>query len=417
MKRNTMRAAVAGVAMLSLALAGCSAKATPQNNNPAGALKTGPGVTDSTITVGSLAVTTGPAAVVGKDVTEGQQLILKQINDAGGVCHRQLKIELRDTAFDPQRAVAAYHELEPSVAGFSQLFGSAPTAALISSVENDKVLTIPAGFSADLLGHQHMQIAGGAYDIDMINSLFWFANKAGLTTGDKVGHVYIAGEGGQNSLDGSKFAANKLGLTIVPQEISPTATDVTAQVSALKAAGVKAVLITGIPAALASFVGVAAATGFKVPILATAPSFAPPLMATPVAPALENIFIASPLPSVASDLAGVKDFVTKYKAQFPSGTPSQATLIGAVMFNMMVTGLQEACKANDLSRDGITTAFRKVSKFDTGLGTTYDFTDPKKAPSTSTFILQPNKATVGGLKEIQSATTAPALAEYLAAKK
>jgi ABC-type branched-subunit amino acid transport system substrate-binding protein len=418
LKRNTIRTTVAAVAMLSLALAGCSAKATgSQDNNTAGGLKTGPGVTDSTITVGSLAVTTGPAAVVGKDVTEGQQLILKQINDAGGVCHRQLKIELRDTAFDPQRAVAAYHELEPSVAGFSQLFGSAPTAALISSVENDKVLTIPAGFSADLLGHQHMQIAGGAYDIDMINSLFWFADKAGLKAGDKVGHVYIAGEGGQNSLDGSKYAANKLGLTIVPQEIAPTATDVTAQVSALKAAGVKAVLITGIPAALASFVGVAAATGFKVPILATAPSFAPPLMATPVAPALENIFIASPLPSVASDLAGVKDFVTKYKAQFPSGTPSQATLIGAVMFNMMVTGLQEACKANDLTRDGITTAFRKVSKFDTGLGTMYDFTDPKKAPSTSTFILQPSKTTIGGLKEIQSATTAPALAEYLASKK
>ena len=89
------------------------------------------------------------------------------------------------------------------------------------------MLTIPAGFSADLLGYQHLQIAGGAYDIDMINSLFWFANKAGLKTGDKVGHVYIAGEGGQNSLEGSKFAAKKLGLEIVPQEISPTATDVT----------------------------------------------------------------------------------------------------------------------------------------------------------------------------------------------
>ena len=87
--------------------------------------------------------------------------------------------------------------------------------------------------------------------------------------------------------------------------------------------------------------------------------------------------------------------MTKYKAQFPSGTPSQATLIGGVMFKMIVTGLQEACKANDLSRDGITTAFRKISKFDTGLGTTYDFTDPKKAPSTSTYILQPNKSDGG----------------------
>jgi ABC-type branched-subunit amino acid transport system substrate-binding protein len=409
---------VAAVAMLSLALAGCSAKATGSPDNASkGGVKTGPGVTDTTITVGSLAVTTGPAAVVGKDLTEGQQLVLKQVNDAGGVCNRQIKVELRDTAFDPQRAVAAYHELEPSVAGFAQLFGSAPTAALISSIESDKVLTMAAGFSADLLGYQHLAIAGGAYDIDMVNGTYWFADKVGLKAGDKVGHVYIAGEGGQNSLAGSKYAAQKLGLEIVPQEISPTATDVTPQVSALKAAGVKAVLITGIPAALASFVGVAAATGFKVPILATAPSFAPPLMATPVAPALENIYVASPLPAVTSSSSGVRDFVTAYKAQFPTGTPSQATLIGDVMFRMLITGLQEACKAGDLSRDGITTAFRKISKFDTGLGTSYDFTDAKKAPSNSTYILQPSRTELGNLKEIQSAKTAPALSDYLASKK
>ena len=417
MNHRKIKAAIAGVALLSLGLAGCSSKANTPTDNPTGALKTGPGVTDTTITLGSLATTTGPAAVVGKDVVEGQQVVLKQVNDAGGVCNRQLKVEVRDTAFDPQKAVAAYNELEPSVAGFSQLFGSAPTAALISSVENDKVLTMPAGFSADLLGYQHLAISGGTYDIDMINGLTFFAEKVGLKSGDKVGHVFISGEGGQNSLEGSKFAARKLGLEIVPQEIAPTATDVTAQVSALKAAGVKAVLLTAIPASLASFVGVSAATGFNVPMLATAPSFAPPLMATPVAPALEKIYIASPLPTSSSDSAGVKEFVGAYKAQFPNGVPSQATLIGGVMMKMLVNGLQDACKANDLSRDGITTAFRKISKFDTGLGTTYDFTDPKKAPSNATYILQPSKTAVGNLVEVQSAKTAPALSEYLATKK
>jgi ABC-type branched-subunit amino acid transport system substrate-binding protein len=221
LNHRKIKAAIAGVALLSLGLAGCSSKANTPTDTPTGALKTGPGITDTTITLGSLATTTGPAAVVGKDVVEGQQVVLKQVNDAGGVCNRQLKVEVRDTAFDPQKAVAAYNELEPSVAGFSQLFGSAPTAALISSVENDKVLTMPAGFSADLLGYQHLAISGGTYDIDMINGLTFFAEKVGLKSGDKVGHVFISGEGGQNSLEGSKFAARKLGLEIVPQEIAP----------------------------------------------------------------------------------------------------------------------------------------------------------------------------------------------------
>jgi ABC-type branched-subunit amino acid transport system substrate-binding protein len=404
------------VAALSLVLAGCSSKATGGTTDTSSAgVKTGPGVTDTTITLGALAVATGPAAVLGKDLTEGQQVVLKQVNDAGGVCGRQLKIELRDTAFDPQKAVSAYQELQPSVAGFSQLFGAASTAALISSIESDKVLTMAAGFSSDLLGHPHLQIPGGAYDSDMINGMYFFADKAGLKAGDKVGHVYIAGEGGQNSLAGSQFAAQKLGLTIVPQQIVPTSTDLTAQVSALKAAGVKAVLLTVGPGALASFVGVSAATGFKVPILATAPSFAPQLMATPVEPALEHIYIASPVPAAASTSAAA--LVAAYKVQFPSGTPSQVTLIGAVMFKMIVAGLQDACKANDLSRDGITTAFRKISKFDTGIGLTYDFTDPKKAPSISTYILQPSKTTLGGLAEVQGATVNPAVTEYEASKK
>jgi ABC-type branched-subunit amino acid transport system substrate-binding protein len=418
LKRSTIRLAVVTAAALSLALAGCSAKATGSpNSTTTGGIKTGPGITDTTITLGSLAVATGPAAVLGKDVTEGQNLILKQVNDAGGVCHRQLKISLEDTAFDPQKTVSAYQDLQPSVAAFSQVFGAAPTAAIIKSVESDKVLTMAAGFSSDLLGYPHLQIPGGAYDSDMINGMTFFAPRVGLKAGDKVGHVYIAGEGGQNSLAGSQFAAQKLGLTIVPQQIQPTSTDLTAQVSALKAAGVKAVVLTVGPGALASFVGVSAATGFKVPIMATAPSFAPQLMATPVAPALANIYIASPVPAVASDSPGVQALVAAYKAQFPSGTPSQITLVGAVMFKMVVAGLQAACTAGDLSRDGITNAFRKISNFDTGLGLTYDFTNPKKAPSVSTYILQPDKATLGGLKVVQDATTVPAVAEYEASKQ
>jgi ABC-type branched-subunit amino acid transport system substrate-binding protein len=250
----------------------------------------------------------------------------------------------------------------------------------------------------------------------MINGMTFFAPKVGLKAGDKVGHVYIAGEGGQNSLVGSQYAAQKLGLQIVPEQIQPTSTDLTAQVAALKAAGVKAVLLTVGPGALASFVGVSAATGFKVPIMATAPSFAPQLMATPVAPALQNIYIASPVPAVASDSPGVQAIVSAYKAQFPSQTPSQITLVGAVMFKMVVAGLQQACTNKDLSRDGITNGFRKISNFDTGLGLTYDFTNPKKAPSVATYILQPDKATMGGLKQLEGPTTVPAVTEYEASK-
>lgn len=416
MNRFIKPAGVLASVALALALTGCGKSVDSGGGTSADGVKTGPGVTDSAITLGALAITSGPAASLGNDALQGAQVELERINGAGGVCHRKLALEVRDTAFDPQRAVAAYNEIGSKVAGFAQLLGSASTAALVDSIEKDGVLTMAGGFSADLLGYEHLQVPGSTYDVDMINGLEFLARKAGLKAGDKVGHVYIEGEAGSNAVAGSKYAAKKLGLQIVEQEVAPTATDLSAQVAALEKAGVKAVLLTALPPLFASFVGVSAATAFNVPILATAPSFAPQLLATPLAPALEHVYIAAAEPALVADLPGVKDFMTAYQAQFPDGKPSQTTLIASVLFRMLTAGLQAACDDKDLSREGITKAFRSISDFDTGFNTTYDLTDPAVPPSTTTYILQPSRQAVGGLVEVQPGATSPVVEDYFASK-
>ena len=76
----------------------------------------------------------------------------------------------------------------------------------------------------------------------------------------------------------------------------------TGQVVALKKAGVKAIVISAGPRQASSLVGVAAASRFGVPIIGNNSAYAPQLLATPAAPALEaNYYVASPSLPIGAD--------------------------------------------------------------------------------------------------------------------
>ena len=51
-------------------------------------------------------------------------------NDDGGICGRQVKLEVRDHAYNVQTAVSQFSELEPEVLVFVQLLGSPVVSAL-----------------------------------------------------------------------------------------------------------------------------------------------------------------------------------------------------------------------------------------------------------------------------------------------
>lgn len=62
------------------------------------------GVTDDTITVGSVGVTSGPAAFIGIPYYEGMEAYFKTLNAEGGVEGREVELIQRDDEFDPAQA-------------------------------------------------------------------------------------------------------------------------------------------------------------------------------------------------------------------------------------------------------------------------------------------------------------------------
>ncbi|GAA3778248.1 ABC transporter substrate-binding protein [Streptomyces chiangmaiensis] len=416
MNRTYGARAAAGTLAALLVLAGCSSKAKDDGDGDkaAGGVKTGAGISGKTITLGALTDLTGVYATLGKSVTQAQQLYVKQLNAAGGVCGYKVALTVRDHGYDPQKAVAGYTELQPKVLGFAQFIGSPFVAAVKKRIDSqDKDLVLPQAWSSALLGSPYIRVIGSTYDIETINAVDFLIKAKGLKKGDKIGHVYFEGDYGESALVGSKHIAKEAGLTVVEQKIKPTDNDMTAQVAALKQAGVKAIVISAGPRQAASLVGVAAAGGFGVPVIGNNSAFAPQLLATQAGPALmKNYYVASPSLPIGADTPEAKKLVADYKAAYPEDSLDNGIVAGWTAASAFGEALKKACASKDLTREGVDKALLTIDSFDIGFGTVQNFSDPAAPSSRESVILQPDKNATGGMKVVQEAAVSKEAEAY-----
>ncbi|MGW7514004.1 ABC transporter substrate-binding protein [Streptomyces sp. NPDC054796] len=407
--RAVTRTALAAALAL-LAASACSGKSTAGGGDgqDAQGVKTGAGVTEETITLGALTDMTGVYASLGKSVTQAQQLYIKQTNKDGGICGRKLDLTVRDHGYDAGKAIPAYTELEPEVLGFVQFLGSPFVSAAKSRIEKeDKVLVIPMAWSASLLGDEHIRVIGATYDVETANAVDFLVKEKGLKKGDKVGHVYFEGDYGENALEGAEEAAKKHGLTLVKQKIKPTDEDMSAQVSAFDKAGVKAALVSAGPRQAASLVGLAAASGLKIPIAGNNSAFAPQLLKTQAGKALQgDYYVAASTLPIGSEEPGPSKLARAYAAEYPKAVLDNGVIAGYNATAVYVQALKKACEAKDLTREGVTKALLSLRAYGNGFGITHDFSNPDEPSTRESYILKPDEKAKGGLVVVRDAQSA-----------
>lgn len=415
MSRFRTRIGVAAAALLALTATSCASDKAGGGDAKTGpdGVKYGPGVTDDKITVGMITDLTGPYAALGKSISQGAQLHFEQLNAAGGICGRTVEPLVRDMGYDVQKSVAAYTELESKVAALPHFIGSATVSAVRQRLDAGGPLTLVLAWAPNLLGSKAIQMTGTTYAVDVINGVDFLVKEKGLKSGAKIGHVYVEGEYGEDSLAGSKFAAGKLGLQVVEQKVKATDADMSSQVAVMKEAGVKAVVLSVSPKQTASFVGVALSQGLDVPFIGSNSSFAPQLLDTPVGPALIKNFVVMQASSpLSADLDAMKKLAADYKAKYPDATLDNGVMAGYTTAAITGDALKLACEKKDLSREGIISAHRSQNAWDGGFGGKLDFTDFNQPPSRQTHILRPDKEALGGLKTVQGASVSENAAKY-----
>ena len=404
---------------LAVAVAGCGkggADSGGSGKASQGSVKTGPGVTAKTITLGYLPDLSGVFAPNGKSMMEGARLYWDAKNKAGGICGRKIEMSVQDTGYDPQKAVAAYQQMSGHVVALGLVLGSSITAALLPSVERDGMFLNFAGWTSDILGNKHVAMAGTTYDVEAINAIDFLLKRKAIKPGDTIGHLYFEGDYGENALKGSEYAAQQHHLKIVKQKITPADTDMTGQVAAFRKAGVKAILFSAAPPQTASLAGIAAAQKLDVPIVANGPGWTPQLLGTPAAAALEaHYYVVSSMAPLDAQAPGVQKFLSAYQAAYPKGTPSSnGSLFAYAAAQIADAALTKACQDKDLTPSGVLNALHSITALDTGgtVAGTLDFSDPSKPPGRLVYIAKASKDAPGGLAVIGGATRGPTVDGY-----
>jgi ABC-type branched-subunit amino acid transport system substrate-binding protein len=417
MHRST-RGVLAVVAAGSLALAGCGTKGASESgggtSTDKSGVKVGPGVSDTEITLGVMTDESGVFKNLGLGIVQGNQLRVDDINAAGGICGRKLKLQVVDHGYKAENAKTLYPQLAPKVLGMVQLLGSPVVAALKADLASDQITVTPASWSSELLDSPYVMIGGTTYDVEMIDGMSYLQSKGLIKDGDTVGHVYIDSEYGRNGLTGSKYYASKHNMTVQEAKITATDTDLTNIVTGFKGAKVKAILLTTTPTAAASAVAVDKALGMNVPVLGNNPTFDPALLASPAKAALSLLYVVGSSVPFSADLPKAKDVAAKYKAKYTeranAGVP-----YGYAVAEIWGQVLTQACTNKDLTRAGVQAALKETTQASTDdLIAPLDFSKPGAPPTRKVYVAQPDAAAEGGLSYVKPLFEAPEAGEYKA---
>lgn len=386
MNTTTKRGAVALVsAALVLAASGCSTKSSDDETTTQDGVKVGRGIDGTEITLGALTDLTGVFAALGKDITQAQALYWKNQNAGDKVCGTYtVKETVKDHGYDTQKGIQLYSSIHNDVLAIEQTIGSPINTGLLPQFEADSMINIPAAWAQSLTESPEITMVGSTYEVEMINVLDYLLDEGTIKEGDKIGHIYFEGEYGEGGLAGSKYFAEQHGMEVVEQQIQSTDTDMTAQVTKLKAEGVNVIAITVAPGQTASVAGVAASIGLDVPIVGNNPVFAPALLDTPAGPPLiDNLYVASPV----APFDKLPDLLKDYQAAYP-GEPTLGVVFGTAAADVMRQILDKACEDGDLTPEGVLKAKDELGTVETDdLAVPLTF-EVGKSPSDASYIFR-----------------------------
>ena len=392
----------AGTMLVALAVTGCSTKAKESSGGGSGAsgsLKTDVGVTDKEINLAVQTDTSGVFKVLGLGLTHGNELWAEDVNKAGGICGRTVKLDIQDNGYKADNALPLYETQKATNLGFVQLLGSPILAALKQKIIADKVTSATASWASSNLDAPEVLMIGQTYDIEIINGLAWMQKQGKIADGDKIGHIYIDSEYGQGGLMGSEAYAKDHDITVIKAPVGGTDTDMTATITKMKSEGVKAIAITTAPGAVSSAVVQNVAQGLNVPVIGSNPTFSPTMYTDQtVAEGLKNFYLISSTAPYGSDNELAKKVAKKYEArskEAPNIGVMQAYVTGLVWGEV----LKQACSDGDMTREGVLKAKAKVTSVNSqGLGGALDFSKEGAPSSREAYILQPDQAAPDKLK-------------------
>lgn len=273
---------------------------------------------DDEILVGATVPMTGPLSLTGLQYYNTLRLAEEDINKAGGIKGRKIKIAFEDTQATNSAAVNAYVKLAQEKKPAFFFLSSYSTQNLAVSPEVKKV-QVPSMYAG---GVDSIAEAGNEWmfrirPTDSLAAAGMVECVTSVLEAKKVGILYVQNDFGQGGAQAATKALEARNVTVVGKEAyGQNDKDFSAQIINLRNKGVDAVLLFNHPQDGALMLRQYKALGMKAPLVGSSSLYVTAALQLLSASDLANtlcVMDALVDPSVSPRM---KDFIDRYKAKF-----------------------------------------------------------------------------------------------------
>lgn len=340
----------------------------------AGAAGAEPGVTANEIVVGSCSALTGPANFLGTQMTTGGEAYLKEVNDAGGVHGRQIRLIKRDDGYEPLRTITCVNQLISKDKVFALgFFVGTPTGAKAAPMAESKHVPLVGLFTgAELLRNPVkkwvINVRASYYDETraMIDNLVALGR-------DRVAVFYQEDAFGKAVLSGVEIALSKYGKKpIALGTYKRNTMNIEDGLASIQHSNPDAIVMVGTYAPLAKFVRESRSRGLN-PLFLNVSFVGTEAFAREAGEAGEGVVITQVVPPPnREDLPAVSDYHKALAKYFPEESPNFVSLEGYITARVLVEGLRRAGPSP--TRAGLISALENMNGVDIGVGTRTAYT-------------------------------------------
>lgn len=243
--------ALAIVTTAVLAVAACSSAASSGSGGSGGALTaSAPGITATTITIGSHQPLTGPAAPGYSEIAPASNAYFDYVNAHGGVDGRKIVYKYLDDAYNPTTTSSVVRQLvlQDNVFAIFDGLGTPTHLAVESFLNAQKIPDVFVASGCDCWDQPTADPETFGWQLDYIREgkiLGQYIAKH--FAGKKVGYFYQNDEFGQDGVKGLDAEIPR-SMVVGRQSYVPTNVNVAPQVAALRASGAQVIVSFSIPA-------------------------------------------------------------------------------------------------------------------------------------------------------------------------
>jgi ABC-type branched-subunit amino acid transport system substrate-binding protein len=404
-KRQASLRLLTGFAAIALVATACGGRdddddAAGDEEGAGGAPETVPGFDGETIQLGVVTPTSGPVAIIGEPLTNGNRAYWDYVNEELGGVGGEYQVELvvEDSAYDAPTAVQKYNEIKGDVVMFNQLLGTPIVNALLEQLVADNIVAQPASLDSFWVREGNLLPIGAPYQIQAINGVDWYVTEGGGSTDSAICTLRQDDPYGEAGQEGVDFALEELGIELTEEVTFPVGNpDFTTQITQLQGAGCEMVWLTSTPTDTGSALGKAAELGYAPRWMAQSPTWIGLFVESPLLPYLqENFTWVSEGPEYGDEAApGMSELLRIQETYAPDQAPDVYFNFGYNEAKAVHQVLEQAVEMGDLSHDGIIEAMNSIDALEFegllgeyGWGAPEDRNPPR---ANSIFEVDPNK--------------------------